>query len=76
MKLTAETTQAQFEAAQVAKRARAALKYANMSGRYAYSGMSVRYTRVRVTKEDVVEVYVLTAGKWFPITINTAIDVR
>ena len=75
MKLTAETTQAQFEAAQVAKRARAALKYANMSGKYAFYRGDIRFVAVRC-KNGCAEVKSLASGTWERLTSATPIDIR
>ena len=75
MNTTANTTQAEFEAAQVAKRARAALKYANMSSKYAFAD-NERFVGVTLNKHAAVHVRVLATGNYKPITINTPIDVR
>jgi len=66
---------ATVEARSVAKRARAALSYANMSGKYAFAD-NERFVGVTLNKHDAVHVTVLATGNYKPISINTKIDIR
>lgn len=64
-----------MESIMVAARARAALKHANMSGKYAFYRGDIRFVAVRC-KNGCAEVKSLASGTWERLTSATPIDIR